>query len=248
MGIAASTLLPIEEVVARVATQVSLPVRDPKGLEVYSTAAQLVAEMIAESIVPAYLCSPVSGQVHELPTLAAGGYSAFELHLDSSLAIFVEPFEPFGSTWPNPTADTVVEWVDAWRFAQEQGSVEASLLSILGDGEAIEDVSEFKVDTPVYCVCVRNEDADVLAEACAAEADAQTRGIGACRQQAKAAADPLPGDGSPLTTEQAARYLGFKPYTLRRWRSEGKGPRYIKSEGRNGRVGYRLEELEAWMR
>ncbi|MBO9580784.1 MAG: helix-turn-helix domain-containing protein [Sphingobium sp.] len=31
-----------------------------------------------------------------------------------------------------------------------------------------------------------------------------------------------------LSTADAARQLGLAPYTLRRWRHEGKGPRFVK--------------------
>lgn len=239
-------LYPIEHVVKRVAGEVPMPVRNPEGQEVYSSAAQLVAEMIAESAVPAYLCSPVSGQVWALPPLAAGGYTAFDLHLEHSLAVFMEPFEPFGATWPNPDAETVMEWVEAWRFAKELGDATEALISVLGDGEDIDDFSEFEVDTPVYCVCIAEQDGEALVQACTDEAAAQSRGDATHRPRAQAPAEPLPTDGSPLNTQQAARYLGFKPYTMRRWRSEGKGPRYVKGEGRNGRVLYLVEELEAW--
>lgn len=41
----------------------------------------------------------------------------------------------------------------------------------------------------------------------------------------------------------AARLLGFQPTTLRDWRSEGIGPRFIRL-GRS--VRYRLRDLRAW--
>lgn len=46
-----------------------------------------------------------------------------------------------------------------------------------------------------------------------------------------------------LTTEQAAAWLGVQPYTLRRWRSDGRGPRWVRV-GRLSR--YRLDDLAAW--
>ena len=53
-------------------------------------------------------------------------------------------------------------------------------------------------------------------------------------------------DGKPagvLTEEQAAQYLGLAPGTLRNWRVMGRGPQYVRL-GR--RVGYRVEDLQAW--
>ena len=55
----------------------------------------------------------------------------------------------------------------------------------------------------------------------------------------------LPG-GRPiglLNEEQAAAYLEIAPQTLRNWRSGSRGPRYVLM-GR--RVGYRIEDLQAW--
>jgi excisionase family DNA binding protein len=49
---------------------------------------------------------------------------------------------------------------------------------------------------------------------------------------------------SPLTTPEAAEYLGLKPGTLEIWRCNGKGPNFLKL-GRACR--YRLEDLEEFM-
>ena len=49
-----------------------------------------------------------------------------------------------------------------------------------------------------------------------------------------------------LTSPDAAKALGIAPYTLRQWRMEGKGPPYSKGAGRQGRVYYRVADLEAW--
>lgn len=46
-----------------------------------------------------------------------------------------------------------------------------------------------------------------------------------------------------MTTEEAAAYLGITPYTARRWRSDGRGPRWVKV-GRLSR--YRVKDLEAY--
>ncbi len=57
----------------------------------------------------------------------------------------------------------------------------------------------------------------------------------------------MPNDpGDLLTTEQAASLLQLSPRTLRRWRSEGKGPPYVRLGSR--RVRYRRQAIEAWLR
>jgi len=49
-----------------------------------------------------------------------------------------------------------------------------------------------------------------------------------------------------LDTKSASAYLGgvVAANTLRRWRSEGKGPKYVKL---NHRIGYRPEDLDTWI-
>ena len=49
-----------------------------------------------------------------------------------------------------------------------------------------------------------------------------------------------------LTTDQTAEILDVHPATLATWRSEGRGPRYLKIGQRN--VRYRSEDLERWLR
>ena len=49
-----------------------------------------------------------------------------------------------------------------------------------------------------------------------------------------------------LTTDQAAGFLDVHPATLATWRSEGRGPRYLKVGERN--VRYRRSELERWLK
>lgn len=44
-----------------------------------------------------------------------------------------------------------------------------------------------------------------------------------------------------LDTEEAAAFLRVQPYTLRRWRSDGVGPKYFKPE--TGKVLYRQDDL-----
>lgn len=48
-----------------------------------------------------------------------------------------------------------------------------------------------------------------------------------------------------LTTAQAAEVLDVHPATLATWRTEGRGPRFIKIGERN--VRYARSELEAWL-
>jgi hypothetical protein len=51
----------------------------------------------------------------------------------------------------------------------------------------------------------------------------------------------------PLNDVEAAEFLGVGKQTLRNWRSCGKGPAYLKlSPGPRGRVGYLLEDLQAY--
>jgi predicted DNA-binding transcriptional regulator AlpA len=51
-------------------------------------------------------------------------------------------------------------------------------------------------------------------------------------------------DQTPKTQEQAAAVLGVKPTTLASWRSQGRGPRYIKI----GRSCFYLErDIESWI-
>lgn len=47
-----------------------------------------------------------------------------------------------------------------------------------------------------------------------------------------------------ITETEAAKFLNFSISTLRNWRSEGKGPEFIKISQRT--VRYRRRELNAW--
>ena len=54
-------------------------------------------------------------------------------------------------------------------------------------------------------------------------------------------------DGTPaglFTEEEAGRYLGLAPGTLRNWRCRRRGPAFVLA-GR--RVCYRIEDLRAWV-
>jgi len=51
-----------------------------------------------------------------------------------------------------------------------------------------------------------------------------------------------------LNSPKAALWLGVKPQTLRKWRCQGKGPRFVRlGVGRQSPAAYRLADLEAWV-
>ncbi|MFC9740909.1 helix-turn-helix domain-containing protein [Streptomyces noursei] len=50
-----------------------------------------------------------------------------------------------------------------------------------------------------------------------------------------------------LTVQDAAEYLGLSPHTLYVWRHRRQGPPSFRM-GSRGRVMYRLEALDAWVR
>lgn len=53
----------------------------------------------------------------------------------------------------------------------------------------------------------------------------------------------------PLKDNDAAKYLGVGVQTLRNWRHLSKGPPYLKlSPGPRGRIGYLVEDLQAYRR
>lgn len=54
-----------------------------------------------------------------------------------------------------------------------------------------------------------------------------------------------PTKREPLaTSREVADYLGYSIGTLRNWRSQGRGPRFI---GRKDGVRYRWRDVEAWL-
>ncbi len=57
----------------------------------------------------------------------------------------------------------------------------------------------------------------------------------------------MPPDISLLTTANAAVLLSVKPQTLRKWRLNGRGPRYCRLGGPGGRVAYRPADIEEWL-
>ena len=48
-----------------------------------------------------------------------------------------------------------------------------------------------------------------------------------------------------VDTMRAAEYLGLHPRTLDNWRSQGRGPRYIRISGR--RIVYRTRDLDEYL-
>lgn len=53
----------------------------------------------------------------------------------------------------------------------------------------------------------------------------------------------------PLNTAAAARDIGVRPNTMKQWRNEGKGPRFIKlGTSKQAKVVYDPADLEAWKR
>jgi hypothetical protein len=52
---------------------------------------------------------------------------------------------------------------------------------------------------------------------------------------------------SLLNTREAAALLGVQPDTLKLWRHQGRGPRFIKKgDAAQAGVGYEPEDVEAW--
>ena len=49
-----------------------------------------------------------------------------------------------------------------------------------------------------------------------------------------------------LDTRQAAPRIGVTAGTLENWRVRGVGPRFIKTQGRGGKVLYDPADIEAW--
>jgi predicted DNA-binding transcriptional regulator AlpA len=51
-----------------------------------------------------------------------------------------------------------------------------------------------------------------------------------------------------LTPAEVEQVFGFKATTLRQWRYEGHGPRYVKTApGRSGLVMYRRRDIDSWL-
>ena len=57
----------------------------------------------------------------------------------------------------------------------------------------------------------------------------------------------MSADLSLLQTAGVAVILGVKPQTLRKWRLQGRGPRYIRLGGPTGRVAYRRSDIDSWL-
>lgn len=60
-------------------------------------------------------------------------------------------------------------------------------------------------------------------------------------------ASSAPSSSPLLPSPAAAAYLGLRPQTLRAYRLRGCGPPYVRLSGLNGRVAYRLADLDAWI-
>jgi hypothetical protein len=54
--------------------------------------------------------------------------------------------------------------------------------------------------------------------------------------------------GAHLSTEQLSAEIGVPAETLRDWRKDGKGPKYIRGESRGAKatILYRRKDVEAW--
>lgn len=50
-----------------------------------------------------------------------------------------------------------------------------------------------------------------------------------------------------VTSSETARLLGVSAKTLSNWRSQGRGPRYLRLGAAHGGVRYRRSDLEAWI-
>lgn len=50
-----------------------------------------------------------------------------------------------------------------------------------------------------------------------------------------------------VSSDAAARYLGYEPQTLTNWRNLGKGPRFVRDGKPGSRVFYLVSDLDAWL-
>ncbi|MBN8501533.1 MAG: helix-turn-helix domain-containing protein [Sphingomonadales bacterium] len=50
-----------------------------------------------------------------------------------------------------------------------------------------------------------------------------------------------------LSVEQAAAHIGVSPWTLRKWRTKGKGPCFVRLGCALGAVRYRRQDLDAYL-
>ena len=50
-----------------------------------------------------------------------------------------------------------------------------------------------------------------------------------------------------LTVEQAAAIVGVSPWTLRKWRTKGLGPHFVRLAGALGTVRYRRQDLDDFL-
>jgi hypothetical protein len=50
-----------------------------------------------------------------------------------------------------------------------------------------------------------------------------------------------------LTVDQAASRIGVSPWTMRKWRLTGRGPKFVRLGGPRGPVRYRTLDLEQYI-
>jgi len=50
-----------------------------------------------------------------------------------------------------------------------------------------------------------------------------------------------------ITTREVAAELGVSEATLCLWRRENRGPRYVRLDGKTGKVRYALSDVRAWV-
>lgn len=51
-----------------------------------------------------------------------------------------------------------------------------------------------------------------------------------------------------MTSNTLATYLGIAPQTIRRWRLEGRGPKYLRlGDSLKARVAYRPSDVDEWL-
>src|SRR5690606_27226150 len=162
MGVNALELEPVEIAVDAVSDLKVRRSEDPDFAHTQLGPPDFVATALASGVVPAFLHGPATGETWPLPTAAALGFSSFVMHLDLSLALYLEEEEPWGAHWSSPPIDRLVEWADHWRDCHGLSSIEAQLRALFCELYGVGPEEEFRVGTPVYCVTVRDGDLETL--------------------------------------------------------------------------------------
>lgn len=57
----------------------------------------------------------------------------------------------------------------------------------------------------------------------------------------------MPSEAQLMTVEEAATRIGVSPWTLRKWRTIGQGPKFVRLGGQYGSVRYRAVDLETYI-